>query len=129
MTKEQKLEACSMRFDGVSLQEIADHFGVSKGRIHQITPRISTRSVRSYYNETFIYPNISRWMRENRISANNFSKMIGVSQMTVSNNLRGKTPPSKKTIDKILEVTGMTYEEAFYVSSENSNQPLREEPT
>lgn len=100
MTKEQKLEACSMRFDGASLQEIADHFGVTMEYIRKITPKILTRSIRSNYNETFIYPNISRWMRENRIHANALSKMIGVSRMTVSNNLRGKTDLSKKPLTK-----------------------------
>lgn len=114
MTKEQKLEACSMRFDGASLQEIADHFGVTKEYISKVTPKAPLRSIRRAMCETYIYPNISKWMRENRIDAGKFSSMLHVSRMTVSNNFRGKTMPTKKTIDAVLEVTGMKYEEAFY---------------
>lgn len=129
MTKEQKLEACSMRFDGLSIQEIADHLGVTKEYIRKITPNIKGRSVSLAKLDTYIYPNISRWMVGNCVSTNKLSKMIGVTHVTVSNNLLGKTDLPKKTIDKILEVTGMTYEEAFYIPGENSDQPLREEIT
>lgn len=127
MTKEQKLEACSMRFDGISIQEIADNFGVTREYIRKITPKISTKSVRSKNLELYIYPNISRWMQKNRVCASKLSKMIGTSASTVTNMLNGSVSTTKRIIDKVLEVTGMTYEEAFCVSNENSSQPLQKE--
>lgn len=121
MTKEQKLEACSMRFDGVSLQEIADHFGVTKEYIRKITPKVETKSVYRTKSGKCIYTNILGWMQKNRVCAKKLSKMIGVSTCTVSNMLKGKVNTTKNTIDKVLEVTGMTYEEAFYIPEKNSN--------
>lgn len=129
MTKEQKLEACSMRFDGVSIQEIADHFGVTREYIGQITPTINTLAVRRKKLDSYIYPNISRWMKENRVCASKLAKTIGISPVTVSNMLSGRVNTTKSTIDKVLEVTGMTYEQAFCVYNENSNQLLQEGPT
>ena len=38
MTKEQKIEAYSMRLDGATLREIADKFGVSFQYIHKLFP-------------------------------------------------------------------------------------------
>lgn len=111
MTKEQKLEACSMRFDGVSIQEIADHFGVTREYIRQITPTINTLAVRRKKLDSYIYPNISRWMKENRVCASKLAKTIGISPVTVSNMLSGRVNTTKSTIDKVLEVTGMTYEQ------------------
>lgn len=100
MNKEQKLEACSMRFDGLSIQEIADHFGVTKEYIRKITPNIDGRSASLAKLDTYIYPNISRWMMENCVSTYKLSKMIGVTHVTVSNNLLGKTDLPKKPLTK-----------------------------
>lgn len=127
MTKEQKLEACSMRFDGVSLQEIADHFGVSEKYISRIVPICNHVSRRR--SNPIIYKNIERYLEENAIPIELFASISGTSRQAMSAILSGKNSPSKRTVDKILEATGMTYEEAFYIPGENSDQPLQEETT
>lgn len=45
MTKEQKIQAYSMRLDGYSLQEIADGIGVSKQAVSVAIPSIEKRAV------------------------------------------------------------------------------------
>ena len=42
-----------------------------------------------------------------------FAKLLGCGSSTVGKYLSGKAQPNKQIIDKILEITGMTYEEAF----------------
>lgn len=113
MTKEQKIEAYAMRLDGVSLQEIADKFCVSKQYIHQTLPAERLRSRRRHYLRKAAYPNLEAWMFKRGISNKDFSTMINVSIATVARLVSGKQGISKSTIDKILAVTGMTYEEAF----------------
>lgn len=60
-----------------------------------------------------VYPNIRRELIECNLSFTYFSKMAGMSNATLINALTGKAAPVKTTIDKILSVLSMTYEEAF----------------
>lgn len=113
MTKEQKIEAYAMRLNGVSLQEIADKFGVSKQYIQQTLPTEQLRSRRRHFIRKPIYPNLETWLFKRGISNKDFAAMIEVSISTTGRIVSGSQNMSKSTIDKILAVTGMTYEEAF----------------
>lgn len=115
MTKEDKIKAYAMRLDGASFQQIADEFGVTRQYIHQVItkPGGRDRPIRRY-----IYPNIAIWMHEKRHSAKALAADIQVSQQCITKILKGKGNPSKQTIDRILEVTGMTYEQAFFQDKE-----------
>lgn len=109
MTREEKIEAYAMRLDGHTLQEIGDKFGVTREYIRLI---VGIRgNVRPPKN--CVYPAIGKWFSEHGASLHGFAKEYGVCLTTINNVLTGKTDPSKKTIDKILTATGMTYEEAF----------------
>ena len=103
MTIDQKVEAYRMRLEGATLQSIADHFEVSLEWIRQIVPPIEgkTWSLEGMRNRC-VYPGIAQWLYENRW-------------------MNGVHKPNKPTIDKILKVTGMTYEQAF--GEEESSQP------
>jgi len=63
MTKDMKIQAFSMLLEGYSYQETANHFGVSRQRIHQI---FHTRPKVSKYDRTdnllkgCIYPNLQK---------------------------------------------------------------------
>ena len=111
MTREEKIEAFTMRLDGYTLQEIGDHFGLSRERIRAILYQTTTAS--GIARKQYVYPNIAKWMIENKISPGLFSKKIGCSQAAVSNWMTGKRDPSYKFINLVLKETGMTYEEAF----------------
>lgn len=110
MTKEQILDACAMRLDGHALQEIADKYGVTKQRIMMLVPK--TGGGRKLYGDS-VYPQIKAWLSENRMSNKRLGVMLGVSNTTLSRWLMGGDTIPKAKIDKILSLTGLTYEQAF----------------
>lgn len=112
MTNKEKAEAYFMRLEGKTFQEIADRFGVSKQNIQQILKGLCERSPRRNV-DTVIYPSIQRYMKENNLSFNAFSHLCGINLGPVINGLCGKNGITKRFIDAVLDVTGMTYEEAF----------------
>lgn len=60
-----------------------------------------------------VYKGIAKWMTENDVSCYKFSALCGLEHNNMMNILKGKHNPSKYTIDSILDVTGLTYENAF----------------
>lgn len=115
MTKEEKILAYSMRLDGASLQKIADQFGVTREYIRQITNGACNRaSVRDRVSDC-VYPNIRRWLVENKCSYNALAIKCDLYLNSVQLALKGSDGTQKKTIDAILKATGMTYETAFSI--------------
>lgn len=108
MTKKDKLEAYKMRLEGKTLQSIADHFGVTREYIRQITPQGGPK-----LRDTYVFPNIAKWLADNGIYNYEFADMIQSNNTSVGNWLNGKTEPSLFHIEQILKVTGMTFDEAF----------------
>lgn len=103
------MEMFRLRIEGRSLQEIGGRFGITRERVRQILNKphaggIATRCV---------YPAIRRYLETNVISQKDLAERIGVSNSGLTNVLLGKRQPNKRTIDKILSETGLTYEEAF----------------
>lgn len=100
-----------MRLDGVPIRKIAEKYGVSYQYIHQLFP-----GIRKDYREKYkscIYPNIVKFLHENSMSLNELAKRCNLSGVGLQDFLSGRNGGSKKTVDKILKATGMTYEEAF----------------
>lgn len=60
-----------------------------------------------------IYPGISAWLRSRHMSLMALSKTLGIAYCHIYRIVNGRISPTKRYIDKILQVTGMTYEEAF----------------
>lgn len=113
MTNEQKVEAYRMRLEGATLQECADRFGVTRECIRKITPPVETHKRGRPAYKSCIYPNLRALLSENRYGYSDFAKLCVASEQAIFNALTGKVNPRKSTIDKILDATGMTYEEAF----------------
>ena len=59
------------------------------------------------------YPSIKKYMAGHNLSLREFARRCGVPSSTMCRLLNGQTEPSKSTIDKILAVTGLSYEECF----------------
>ena len=57
------------------------------------------------------YVGLRDWMIENCVTVAELERRCGNLRMLAS--LTGKSNPSKYTIDAILQVTGLTYEECF----------------
>lgn len=61
----------------------------------------------------YAYPAIERWMAENHITQRDLAKKSGYNKRTVCGYLLGDSPPSYYFILTVLEMSGMTFEEAF----------------
>ena len=111
MTREEKIDAFTMRLDGYTLQEIGDKYGVSRERIRKSLAQVTTESGISRKN--YIYPTIADWMKKNGIKQSDLCKKLGCSQNAVSHYLTGKNSPTFAFINLILDLTKMPYEVAF----------------
>lgn len=105
--------AKTMRKNGDSLQKIADSLGVSRQWIWVIIHRDDHVTYQQKLLNRVIFPKIRNYLYKNRISITQFSALCNVSYMTIYRGITGQTDILKRTIDQILRVTGMTYEEAF----------------
>lgn len=114
MTIEEKVAAYEMRLRGFTLQECADRFGVSRECIRQIVPDTSTRSHQRRHYDGCIFPNIANWLYENRYTYSRFGLACGTNCVSMRRYLIGEVNITRGVINRILDVTGMTYEEAFY---------------
>lgn len=59
------------------------------------------------------FPKVMEWMGKNGISQRELARKSGYDPKTVSCYLLGDTPPSYYFILAVLELSGMTFEEAF----------------
>ena len=58
-------------------------------------------------------PVLEKYLIDRDISIHKFSKMCGFSYAYMHHVLAGYSEPRKSSIDRILKVTGLTYEECF----------------
>lgn len=112
MTKEDKVEAFRMRLEGRTLQEIGDRFGVTRAYIHQI---LTDEMGRRAFKISCVYPGLEKWMREHEMPPTRLREEMGMFARTerLCSRLDGKTQFKINEIKLILEITGMTFEEAF----------------
>ena len=111
MAREQKLKAYEMRLDGFTFQEIADYLGITRQAVHQGIPVKGETSPHCY--KKIIYKNLRKYIEQKEISLSKFAELCRISCPTLYRILCDGSMPTKKTIDKILAATCMTYEEAF----------------
>lgn len=107
---------------GMTYTQIGQKHGVSRKSVECVLRNTGKDSdghrFRPFTEETCIYPNLRRWLNENQLSMQKFALLIG-RKFASSNSssvglwLRGKSYPIKENIDRILQVTGLTYEELF----------------
>lgn len=60
-----------------------------------------------------VYPNIIKFLLDNKFSYLDAARKSGIAPSTFSHVINGDSPPSHKTIEKILKFTNMPYEVAF----------------
>ena len=59
------------------------------------------------------YPSIEKYMTDHNLSLREFVRQCDMPSSTMCRLLNRQTEPSKSTIDKIMAVTGLSYEECF----------------
>ena len=113
-------EAIKMRNEGATYEEIGAHFGVSRQRIHTLLGGDFKKNAQLYTK--IKYKGLKRWFRETNTTFSGFARMIGAKNTAayirkIQNWLtEGGEKDRTFTIDqikKMLEVTGMTFEELF----------------
>ncbi len=99
--------------DGHTYKEIGQAFGISKQAVQQaLFPTVN------FPHKSWVYPNIRAWAKRRQMTAKKIAEATGVSVFTINKALSGKVNMSKSTIDALLNLTGMTYEECFYQPKE-----------
>lgn len=118
MTNEEKRIAQEMYLEGKNIASIAKMLNYCHSTISKCLP---AEIKIAYHRPTkIIYPGITKWLAVNRSTVKALSEKIGEGNKEphLSAILHGKVSPRKTTIDKILAVTGLTYEEAFSTGNE-----------
>jgi hypothetical protein len=59
------------------------------------------------------------WMGANKVSGRELARLMGRSYETIRVKLRGQTEWTLPEIEKLLEVTGLTFEELFFTHIHN----------
>lgn len=103
---------------GMTYREIADKYGVSKQNVAQACGKMRDNWFKPYTSDEVVYPNLLRWLNENRISRSEMLRRMGQAwgvahQGDLTRWFRGASYPQKRTIDKLIEVTGLSYEELW----------------
>lgn len=115
--KQRLTKMREMHESGMTYQAIADEFGVTQQRVHQI---IGSRNV-AHFNyvtkDRCIFEGLRNWMNENEVCVAELTRRVYHNgQPTNRERIRKKLMGNQATIefvDRILNVTGLTYEEAF----------------
>lgn len=103
---------------GMKYAEIAAKYGVSYQCVAQSCASRGVGRFKPYTATECIYPNLRKWLNDNKVSRYEFIRRLGdhqnaVSTARISEHFRGRSYPRKETIDKFIEVTGLTYEQLF----------------
>lgn len=116
---ERAAQYMELRDQGMTYAEIAKVCGVSHQAVAMCIGKWSPGHFKPFTKEAVVYPNLRQWLNENKVSKNEFIRRmnLGISGKNSERfglYFKGKIYPTKKTIDKMLQVTGMPYEELFY---------------
>ena len=109
---------------GMTVKEVAAKYGVSPQNIYHLCDLRGVKHHRTITEKECVYPNIRKWMNDNKVSRGQFIRMMGMSYHTTNlvrlrETLNGSAMPRKDYIDSMLKTTGMTYEELFYMGDES----------
>ncbi len=72
-----------------------------------------------------IWPNMAKWLRDNKITYVALAGLLGYkaapsNYQRVRNQMLGITELRKQDIDKLLKITGMSYERLFHGGVDNA---------
>ena len=110
MTTEERVDMYSMRINGATLQEITDKYSISKERVRQIVGSAAgSKNV-----DSVVFAGLRKWMIQNGCSVMSFARNFpDITYQHIYGCLTGKYSLSYKLIIRVLEFTGLTFEQAF----------------
>ena len=109
---------------GLTYREIGEVAGISKQRVFQIIGNTDRTKFRDLTKEQCVFDGLRRYLNENRISIVALTRKIygdcgGAKYSRLKDALKSSRGLITMTkINKILSVTGLTYEEAFLSQGE-----------
>ena len=103
---------------GMTYRQIAEKHGVSFQYVSIVCSKYSSKHFQYVPETGCIYPNLRRWVNENKVSKfemlRRMGETVGAENSTRLRRLmKGEYLPRKDCIDKLLKVTGMSYEMLF----------------
>jgi transcriptional regulator with XRE-family HTH domain len=106
------------RKNGLTYQQIADKYGVSKQTVGQACRTYNANMYRPVTPKRCIYVNLRNWMNKNKVGTVELTRRLGVegagrNEYQMRNLLLGAFQPRKPHIDRLIEITGLTYEQLF----------------
>lgn len=106
------------RQQGKTYRQIAQMYGVSPQAVAAACASYAPGHFKPYTETEVIYPKLRKWLNDNEVSRNEFVRRMGLTtyarhNSSVGDYFRGRKYPLKETIDVMLRVTGLTYEELF----------------
>ena len=115
-SKRKKMQL--LRDQGLKYREIAEKFGVSRQYVCAVCASYDPDHFR-IIDEHCVYPNLREWMNDHKVSRSELLRRMGLTVNANNSNrlsyyMRGENDPRKDYIDRMLKVTGMTYEKLFY---------------
>ena len=113
MTNEQKLDIVRMRIEGYTLQEIADKHECTKQNICETLCRICDTKRDTLRYKRWIFPNIAKWLVENKKTLLWISDILDINYGTLSAWMTGKSRICCDDMKRIADLLGMSLSEAF----------------
>ena len=103
---------------GMTCRAIAEKHGVSHQRVQSVVGKYSPAHFRYLTESGCIYPNLRRWMNSNKVSRAEFLRRMGLeaypeNKRRLNAVMTGNYDVRRSFVDRMLRVTGMTYEEMF----------------
>lgn len=114
MTREQKIEAFSLRLDGWTYRRLAERYGTTPAKIETALRQPKKCAA----SKSCAYPRIAREMRENGWGYADVARMAGITPWRMYNALTGVTLLTPEIVDAVKRVFGLDYLEAFDMDAE-----------
>lgn len=111
------------RMNGLTYRDIAKKYGVSYQAVQIACSQHKGYGFVPFTKKTCVYPNLRKWLNDNKVSMRDFVRRCnltphGVTSQRYKDYVTGRCYPSKQTIDVLLKVTGLTYEQFFEVDAD-----------
>ena len=111
-------EKLKLQEQGFSYTQIAKILGISPQAVRQALSKHNPNYFRPFSEKGCIFKGLREWLNRNKVSRAELIRRMGYESLSDTsirfrNYLSGVSEFRKRDIDKILEVTGLTYEQVF----------------
>lgn len=115
---DKKAEMKLLAEKGLNYREIGEQLGISRQYVAQCLGKAGAGYFRGLKKDECIYEGLRLWMTRNHVSRNELMRKMGLCPCTGNSTrirelLSGKTELKKHHIDKLIGITGMSYEALF----------------